>query len=184
MTRLLRGVIIASTIVAAIAEAYLATWDARQVFWIALAGFAATLAAGPSLPAHRPAGDDAAALRDARDLSRLDRLQGIRVRRDLAAAAARTRAVEPDPAGVVVAQTLAMAAGDMGRHRVDLLADRVPARIRFHVVGGDRAARARIEFERRHRPVAGRAQRDLLRAAAQRRHPLDRRALQVVSRPS
>ena len=31
---------------AAITEAYLATWDARQVFWIALAGFAATLAAG------------------------------------------------------------------------------------------------------------------------------------------
>ncbi len=44
--RALRAVIVASTILAAIAEAYLATWDYRPVLWIALAGFALGLAIG------------------------------------------------------------------------------------------------------------------------------------------
>ena len=170
---------------AAITEAYLATWDYAPGV-LDLAGRFRRLPGGrSSLPVDRAADRHAAALRDAGDLSRLDRLQGIRLRRDLAAAAAGTRAVEPGPAGSGrCPNAMAMAAGDVGRHRVDLLADRVPARIRLHVVGGDRAARARLEFERRHRPVAGRAQRDLLRAAAQRGHPLDRRAVPMVPRPS
>lgn len=49
MTRLLRGVIIASTVGAAFVEAHLAAWASREVFWIAAAGFVGLLAAGHRL---------------------------------------------------------------------------------------------------------------------------------------
>ncbi len=49
MTRLLRGVIIASTVVAALVEAHLAAWASREVFWIAAAGFVGLVAAGHRL---------------------------------------------------------------------------------------------------------------------------------------
>lgn len=46
MTRLLRGVIVASTTAAAITEARLGTWYSPEVFWIGMAGFAVFLPLG------------------------------------------------------------------------------------------------------------------------------------------
>ena len=76
---LTRGVVIVSTVAAALVEAYLATPTPRRL-WIALAGFVAD--AGRRLaPARRRAADlDGGAVPDAGDLPRLARRRGLQPR--------------------------------------------------------------------------------------------------------
>ena len=149
-----------------------------SVFWIAFGGFALMLATGQRLRPIGAADPDGGDVPDAGDLSRDARRRGFGL--DSIWILPLLGLMLSDAAhAMVVARAVAMAARDVGDGGRRSRGRSSSSRSGFRAV--DPAARESVEHKHRHRAVASRTERRLSRTRPQRRHPVRRRVVSLVS---